>query len=551
LGSRSDAAVDRIHSAVINVLSSVDPAPLSTVPPVPDQAKIGQVQAKVPQRWIDVSIETEIIEGLTLLRNVRNIAVERYVADSDPQDSWNLLSDRLSRGIGAHPPVVHVTSGGPVSSDAYVSLFGHPWRQQSKAGTFIYAMLLKGSREADASLQLRSSDGTVPLACGSTFEDPIPVKDCVSDFDRWSKGTTRLAVLNTSGPLPVGNDTLELKIKETGEVRTDRIDDRSTPETVLAAGDAGLVETLRCFASISPVTPLAPLADQTEGMPTILPGSPDNATVLLGRESGRLWIYPADIDPAMLADVKKDAHSVPGKTVGLDQPLAGLWLFPYVVRSDGLAPGVGQMLATPLAATRSGPSSPLWDADPAAGLSAPTSIWMSRYDARPVLFAYAMDNYVRYTQRISPASALPVGWRIDLSAGRKGGGRSVVWVFQLDLAQQGLLLGTGCWPISEPAAPEPAYDSARFVPFWSTILEAIRTSADKGTEAAVLTAASDSEPVPVLLDDATKRQIHMRVARFGMLLALAGMLMHAILMVSFRFSVANRRRRAPRRQRGP
>jgi hypothetical protein len=123
-------------------------------------------------------------------------------------------------------------------------------------------------------------------------------------------------------------------------------------------------------------------------------------------------------------------------------------------------------------------------------------------------------------------------------------------VFQLNLAQQGLLLDAGCWPVSDPAAAEPAYDSARFVPFWSTILEAVRTSADKGTDAAILTAATDSEPVPVLLDDATRRQIHMRVARFGMLLVVAGMLMHALLMVWFRFSVANRAE-APRRPRGP
>jgi hypothetical protein len=116
----------------------------------------------------------------------------------------------------------------------------------------------------------------------------------------------------------------------------------------------------------------------------------------------------------------------------------------------------------------------------------------------------------------------------------------VVWLFQFDLAQQGLLLDDKCLPISDRAVPEPAYDSARFVPFWSTILEAIRTSADKSTGAAILTAASDSEPVPVLLDDAAGRQIHLRVARFGMLLVIAGMLMHAMLMVWFRFSAANR-----------
>jgi hypothetical protein len=231
---------------------------------------------------------------------------------------------------------------------------------------------------------------------------------------------------------------------------------------------------------------------------------------------------------------------VPGKVVDLDEPLAGLWLFPYLVRSDGLAPGVGQVLATPLTAARSDNAPARWDTDPAAGLRAPTSLWIPRYDAEPVLFAYAMDNYVRYTQRISPSTALPVGWRIDLAAAHKGGGRSIVWVFQLDLARQGLLLDTKCLPISDQAAPEPAYDAARFVPIWSTILEAIRTSADRGTDAPILTAASDSEPVPVFLDDAAKQQIHMRVARFGMLLVVAGMLMHAMLMVYFRFSLTNR-----------
>ncbi|ASY61391.1 hypothetical protein [Sinorhizobium sp. CCBAU 05631] len=534
LGSRSDPAVlDRMRNVVIEVLSETDPEAVSTLPPAP-------AHAKIPQRWITESIETAIVEGLTVLRNVRNIAVERHVADSDPQDQWDLLSHRLSVGISANPPTVHLTRGSVVSSDAYVSLFGQPWLQQNKDSALIYAMLLKGPREADASLRLRGDDDTaIPLKCGSAGGDSIPVKDCVADFDQWSEGTTRLAVLNTLGPLPDGQHSLDLTINETGEVRTADILDYLSAETIRAAGDSVLLGTLGCLARASPATPLATLANPPDGIPAIRPVAAGTAAVLLNRESGRLWVYPADIDPALLADLRRDALSVPGKeATGSNGPLAGLWLFPYLARSDGLAPGIAQMLATPLTAVR--PSAPArWDTDPAVGLSAPTSLWMSRYDARPVLFAYAMDNYVRFAQRISPSSALPVGWRIELAAGRIGGGKAVVWAFQLDLAQQGLLLDSACRPVSDRTAPEPAYDSARFVPFWSTMLEAIRMSADRGREDAVLTASSYSEPVPVLLDDATKRRIHMRVARFGMLLVLAGMLMHAVLMVWFRFSATN------------
>jgi hypothetical protein len=61
LGLRSHAVMDSIRSVVIDVLSSMDPSVRSTLPPAADQAKIRQLQAKVPQRWIALSIEIEII----------------------------------------------------------------------------------------------------------------------------------------------------------------------------------------------------------------------------------------------------------------------------------------------------------------------------------------------------------------------------------------------------------------------------------------------------------------------------------------------------------
>jgi hypothetical protein len=535
LSSRDDAVVPWMRKVVVEALTDTAPVPVLKRPEPPNRAIVAR-------RWITEAIETAVIEGLSQMRNVRNVAVERYIVDGDSVDEWKMLQQRLSLGIGAFAPAMHLSTGSPISSEAYVSFFNPPWLQRSGGKTTIYAMLLKGPKPVAATFGLRSADGSaIPFDCGGPVGDTQRVRDCVSDFDAWDKapGTTRLAVLNADGR-PAADTRLDLAIAGTSVVVSMKLRDETVAPDIAVAGDPDLVATLACLAGPGLAPPLTDLERPRDGAPRILPGRRGSAAVEMVHQNGQIWVYPEDIDQTQLTALMKEAKtSTETPVTASDQPLAGLWLFPYLARSDGLGPGVGQMLEAPLTAVRPGaPAQPT--TDPVKGVSAPQSLWLPRYDARPVVFAYAMDNYVRYAQRVSSASPVPIGWRIDLAAGRAKDSKAVVWVFQIDLARQGLLLDSACQPIGDRAAVEPAYDSARFVPFWSTLFDAIATSAEPGDRDPILTAASSERPIPVVMDDATRRLIHMHAAGFGILLVVAGMLIHAVLMIWFRFSASRR-----------
>jgi hypothetical protein len=133
-------------------------------------------------------------------------------------------------------------------------------------------------------------------------------------------------------------------------------------------------------------------------------------------------------------------------------------LFPFISQTDGLPPGITEVVDAPLApARKKGLSGP--NLDPADGLVSPASIWIARRDARPVLFAYVKDNYVVFVQRIAYTSLLPIGWRVDTPDGRIGKQPATIWVFALDLSRQGLLLGAKYGPCPSNS-DRPVFDTS-------------------------------------------------------------------------------------------
>jgi hypothetical protein len=533
LADRSDQAViDRIRSVVLTVLATEPPA-IDQLPQPPDPTPI-------KQRWIAEAIETSIIEGLTLSRKVRNVVVERHVANADATDQWGLLQNRLGQRLGTQKPVFRVTEGTPLSSDAHVSFFGNPWVQTTDAGSTIYAMLLKGPREAEGALVLRNQLGVVMTPRCAATGHVVRIETCADSFDAWLEGTTRLLVMKVAEALPPGPLSMEMTVAATQEVRKADIESYPTDRTFTVSGDPKLVATIACLSTFRDDSPLWAAGYVPAGAPRFVPAGTDPADVMLIRSNGQLWIYPADLDESLRRSLLDNT-----RTQQVPNSFQGKWLFPYAARADGLPPGAGQIAEAPLMPTRSGgPVS--WAADPTLGIDNPKALWLDRSDARPVLYAYAIDNYIQFHRRISTSSPIPIGWRIDLEGGRttgagpetKASGRAVVWVFAFDLETQGLLLETCVPPLDTDIVPEPAYDFARFAPLWSTVLEAMRASADRGRSEGLLVQSPATEPVPAILEDGDRSRLQMRVARTGMMLIMAGLLIQATLMIWFRFKAS-------------
>jgi hypothetical protein len=245
-----------------------------------------------------------------------------------------------------------------------------------------------------------------------------------------------------------------------------------------------------------------------------------NSAVTIDYDGDLLWIYPTGttVDKLKRAGTALPPNgSPPG---GLD----GTWLFPYIADTDGAPTGPDRLGATPINPTRS--SAIQWDQNPIKGLSEPASLWLSNSNAEPVAFAYAMRNYVNFTPSMAASSPVPIGWRADIPSGGAEGGSATVWALRINLDQQGLLL-SDCTKIpGGRRTPEPAFDAARFVPFWKSIIAEVKMSADRSGTLRVQPPSTQPGPDPVLMDEPTRQRVRMREALLPMALIAAGLLVH-------------------------
>ncbi len=529
-------------------------------------AKVG-----VPPAAVE-ALEVAVLRMLAAQRNVQGILAETHPRIEGPveRDRWTRLRLSLLTGdqTGSGKPVGVVSAiGSAQSAGEALRITGRPWLRPAPAGYagvshIVYVQLQIGALlTSDIIFSVLDDENKELNASCTPAGSPIRTfDDCFAGqpLQAGDSVLLRLALRETFLSDP---EDLTFRIAFEDAALNDILDPIVTDtamETVMvrAYGDAALSDTLQCLIapdaaalSASPALTAFTRHLSVGNVAQLVEGA-DGATItLIDDETDAfrgLWVHPSAMPFSVVRGLSLDR----GRPAPLDPLIAttgelyGAALFPVAVTSTLPTARTMPLWYTPLRPEREPSALPGASDNPARGLRLPRSVRIRERYAEPVAYSVLASDRQKTPLHVHNVTAAPLVWRIEMPADRAGGG--VVWYYDIDPAEQGLLLRDTCIPIPErPEAADfcsladpmaervynPVYDEARFMPFWLSILRAAR---ETGIDAGKAPLPEPELHAPDFLEPWIVAQARMGSAFPGLLCIALGLFGYAVFVVVLR-----------------